>query len=69
MKVHETHSEPSWVATREPYRLRIEGRNGEVIEITEHTTGGFRISSSATFSGSRLVVWPDGRDAIMLEVK
>ena len=58
MKVTETHSEPETVADRQPYRVRIESKHGEVIEITELEAGGFVIRG-ATFLSSRLAIWPE----------
>lgn len=33
MKIEQQHSEPESVVDREPYRIRIEGKEGQAIEI------------------------------------
>ena len=68
MKVIETHSEPASVKDRQPYRLRIEGRHGEAIEITELTAGGFTITG-VTQLNNKLAIWPVGSNSIIIEVK
>ena len=63
MKVEAQHSEPEHVKDREPYRLRIEGRDGQSIEIVEQLTGGFLI---AAVSMRRLVIEPTSGNSIIV---
>ena len=45
MKIFSQFSDPEHVIGREPYRLHIEGKDGQFIEIVEQMDGGFSISS------------------------
>jgi hypothetical protein len=53
MKIEQQFSDPEHVQDRQPYRLRIEGKDGQVIEIVEQMGGGFSIAS-----GRPLIVLP-----------
>lgn len=68
MKVIETHSEPSTVKDRKPYRVRIEGRNGDAIEIMEQMNGGFAITAASTLTAELLIV-PITRSLIIVRTK
>lgn len=55
MKVEQQFSDPDHVKDRRAYRVRIEGRDGQVIEIVEQMGGGFSIAAEL---GGPIVVQP-----------
>ena len=68
MKIDQHHSEPDHVKDREPYRIRIEGKDGQAIEIIEQTRGGFSVTA-VTKINSKIVITPLGMNSIFVEVK
>lgn len=67
MRVFAEYSEPEHVKDRQAYRLRIEGKNGQAIEVVEQMEGGFLVASVAL--GSKLVIRPISGNAIIVESK
>lgn len=68
MTIIETHSEPETVKGRKPYRIRIEGSNGDAIEVVEQMTGGFAITAVRNM-GEQLVIKPIAHNRVVIEVK
>lgn len=67
MKIHQEHSEPEHVKDRSPYRIRIEGKDGQIIEIVEQMNGGFYIAGLTSLN-AQLAITPLGMNAIILKV-
>lgn len=68
MKLLQQFSEPEHVVDRQPYRIRIDGKDGSAIEIVEQLTGGFCIIAVRNM-GEQLVVKPLGHNKIIIEIK
>lgn len=67
MKVEQQFSDPEYVTDRRPYRLRIEGKDGQAIEIVEQMGGGFLITSVTSMLSSSLVVYPVADNKIIIK--
>lgn len=67
MKVHAEYFEPECIKDRKPYRLRIEGKNGEAIEVVEQMGGGFLVSVVAPLLSARMEIQPISGNAIIVK--
>lgn len=47
MKIEMQYSDPETVPDRQPYRIRIEGKDGQAFEIVEQTDGGFCVFAAS----------------------
>lgn len=65
MKIEQEFSEPEHVKDRRSYRVRIEGKGGEVIQIVEQMDGGFCIRAPLR----SMSIQPIALDAVVVSVK
>jgi len=65
VKLHAEYSEPEYVKDRQPYRIRIEGKDGQVIEIVEQLGGGFSVSTM----NDMMAIMPITRCSFILRTK
>jgi len=66
MKVTQEYSDRTFMGNGQPWRLRIEGKDGQAFDIVEQMGGGFTITGIAA---TKLVVMPLASNAILIEVK
>jgi hypothetical protein len=68
MLVTQNFSEPETNRNRQPYRVRIEGKDGQAFEIVEQLGGGFTLTA-VTDLGARLEILPCAANSIMIRAK